>query len=593
MWFIRLGYAYLGFVAILLLILFVSPAVIAATTRAVLPGTLAISAFSAICAWSVVKALRVERPEESAVVLDLKPTMPLNAVLENIAKVFSSRTPDEVNLSWDANAFMKYVPSAGVLRPGKHVLGLGVPLLYALTIDESKAVLGHEMAHFAGKHGMVRWRANKLFSRLSGAYENLSESGRGAWLLNGFLNVYMPKLNRIMFAQARADELEAVHFENKVATPSDVAFGTLKAVLMDIRWREEIDELVTTGRTGIDDLRQAFLSLLSTPMDETELRRNVRQIFDQRDDLSDEHPPVGDIWRTLGMDPNRRFEEIISALKTPSGGGEALLGHRPEDSLNLVLADLSHTLGVVTESIATARNEQEQIVEELLGVPAANRRADDWISLITASDGCREMQMRLAWATEALQFHPDSPRLNLVVGNLRLENGDPAGVALVQSAMDRSPDLKSMGMEILARHRAASGDIAGAKSLMDEAMEANILSGRIEHAVRTSLSLKSKFEPCQMQDGDRRVLTDQVSSDDAVESAWLVGHRFAADPSRVYPVLVIKLHSGARDRTVSPSVELDRLIKRFRDVPLNLIYLLCDAHDGGHQVRKVADARIK
>jgi len=73
----------------------------------------------------------------------------LFAELEKIALSLREPMPSEVYLIGDVNAWV--ADRGGILGFGsRRVMGLGLPLMSALTVSQFRAVLAHEFAHYYG-----------------------------------------------------------------------------------------------------------------------------------------------------------------------------------------------------------------------------------------------------------------------------------------------------------------------------------------------------------------------------------------------------------------------------------------------------------
>ena len=81
----------------------------------------------------------------------------LFALIQDVAKATSQAMPQDVYLLNDVNAFV--AQRGGIMgMGGRRVMGLGLPLLQALTVDEVKGVLAHEFGHYhAGDVALGPW----------------------------------------------------------------------------------------------------------------------------------------------------------------------------------------------------------------------------------------------------------------------------------------------------------------------------------------------------------------------------------------------------------------------------------------------------
>jgi len=97
--------------------------------------------------WSLVP--RRDKFEAPGLPLE-RPSHPrLFAELDSIASALGEPMPREVYLIGEPNAWV--ADRGGVMGlGGRRVMGLGLPLLAALTVSQFRAILAHEFAHYYG-----------------------------------------------------------------------------------------------------------------------------------------------------------------------------------------------------------------------------------------------------------------------------------------------------------------------------------------------------------------------------------------------------------------------------------------------------------
>src|SRR5690606_7671584 len=94
----------------------------------------------------------------------------------------------------------------------------------ALTVEQFKAVLAHELGHLAAGHGRLSgwiYRQRLRWSRLMDALESVES--RGLFLFRPFLRWYAPYFNAFSFPLARANEYEADATSARLASPRAAA----------------------------------------------------------------------------------------------------------------------------------------------------------------------------------------------------------------------------------------------------------------------------------------------------------------------------------------------------------------------------------
>src|SRR6188474_3235502 len=114
-------------------------------------ATAKLAFLSAVAGGTVLLSLRPRRdkfePPGPRLLKEAQPD--LFAVIEDVARAANQEMPVEVYAIPDVNAWVS--TRGGVLGVGgRRVMGLGIPLLHLLTVDQLKAVLAHEFGHYGG-----------------------------------------------------------------------------------------------------------------------------------------------------------------------------------------------------------------------------------------------------------------------------------------------------------------------------------------------------------------------------------------------------------------------------------------------------------
>ena len=91
-----------------------------------------------------------------------------------LADEVGTRPPDRIVMVNNVNAYVhEFGPLLGLLR-GRRTLAIGAPLLDALDVSQLRAVLGHELGHFAGgdtKSGPIVYRTAQVVQQLGAVVE--------------------------------------------------------------------------------------------------------------------------------------------------------------------------------------------------------------------------------------------------------------------------------------------------------------------------------------------------------------------------------------------------------------------------------------
>jgi len=197
-----------------------------------------------------------------------------NAVRE-LAEQVGTPAPTEIRLVADVNASVTEDVKLLGLLPGRKRMYIGAPLLVGMPAEELRAVLCHELGHYAHKHTRFAVPAYRGSAALAAALKNMAgkplvsrTSVYGAlvcFAVGGYAALY----DRLTFAVRRRQELEA-DAEAAAITGRVVAAEALRSVhVLPAAWDLFIREYVepTWNATGCvpRDLFRAFQVMLDDP----------------------------------------------------------------------------------------------------------------------------------------------------------------------------------------------------------------------------------------------------------------------------------------------------------------------------------------
>ena len=98
--------------------------------------------------WSIVPRFDKYAPPGS--VVDLQKNPRLAAMIRSVARKLNEPIPKEIYFTGECNAFV--AERGGLMGFGSHrVMGIGLPLMQLLSINELKVILAHEFGHFSNR----------------------------------------------------------------------------------------------------------------------------------------------------------------------------------------------------------------------------------------------------------------------------------------------------------------------------------------------------------------------------------------------------------------------------------------------------------
>jgi heat shock protein HtpX len=166
-------------------------------------------------------------------------------LIDDVAKATLQPMPRDVYLLNDVNAFV--AQRGGIMGVGgRRVMGLGLPLMQVLTVDELKGVLAHEFGHYhAGDVALGPW-IHKTRSAIGRTIAQLSESVL-RFVFIGYGTVFL----RVTHAVSRRQEFIADEVAAGVVGSQTMASGLRKvngaAFAYHTYWYSELVPVMQAG----------------------------------------------------------------------------------------------------------------------------------------------------------------------------------------------------------------------------------------------------------------------------------------------------------------------------------------------------------
>ncbi|HUQ82645.1 MAG TPA: M48 family metallopeptidase [Gemmatimonadaceae bacterium] len=231
----------------------------------------------------------------------------LFATLDEIARSAEQEMPREVYLVPDMNAWV--AQRGGVMGFGsRRVMGLGLPLMQALTISQLRSVLAHEFGHYHGGDTALGPWIYKTRAAIGRTLHTLSN--HSAMLMKPF-EWYGNAFLRITHAISRRQEFAADALAARV-TGTATTVDALKMVhsagmAFDPYWQTEIMPAIQKGyRPPIAD---GFREFSAAPSIATSIEKALtHELAEGKADPYDTHPPLRERVAALESAPAVRRE---------------------------------------------------------------------------------------------------------------------------------------------------------------------------------------------------------------------------------------------------------------------------------------------
>ncbi|MFA1542904.1 M48 family metalloprotease [Actinomadura monticuli] len=227
------------------------------------------------------------------------------AAVDELAARVGTRPPDELKFVPDVNAAVSEETRWFGLSARRRHMIIGVPLLETLTVSQLRAVLGHELGHYGGRHtrlGGITYRGAIALDRTVDALD-----GDGGALLavlrkvfDGYAKIYF----RVSQAVRRAQEIEADRFMVEISGRRAAAAALESVRATAVAWGFFLNRLALPGsRYGLApaDLFGGFRALLAEPSRQEEIRTTLAK--PEKRDPYDSHPTLADRLTAIAACP--------------------------------------------------------------------------------------------------------------------------------------------------------------------------------------------------------------------------------------------------------------------------------------------------
>ncbi|MCX7603707.1 MAG: M48 family metalloprotease [Bryobacteraceae bacterium] len=276
--------------------------------------------------------------------------------IEDTARRIGTEAPRNVVIGLDPSFF---VTEADVQCFDGEVHGrtlyVSAPLCRILTLEELKAVLAHELAHFHGEDTKFSLRFYPIYRGCIDSLEAASTVGEGSWFRSLLL---MPALNMLAFFLecfsaaekkiSRERELAADAVAANVAGGRTFAIALVKVVIFSLLWQRLLEALYAALQKemaeidGKPELQDLVLSNVSTLFGDFARSHATPELLRGLDQVSiphptDSHPPLATRLEAVGV----RLADI---------GPEALNADPPVPASSLI-AHMDRIEGWLTQAL--------------------------------------------------------------------------------------------------------------------------------------------------------------------------------------------------------------------------------------------------
>lgn len=494
-------------------------------------------------AWVLLKSLwvRIEQPDGYR--LERRDFPALFTELDALRSKLATPRIHRVLLGDELNASIIQVPRLGIFGLYRNTLTLGLPMLMAMSPEQLRAVLAHELGHLSSNHSRFNgwiYRARASWGRIMQAFDQAEHWATG--LLRRFFNWYVPTFNAYSFALARANEYEADAISTQVTSPDQVALALIRVHLAEDAaskgfWQPLYDQAAVQAHPPAAAYAQ-LQGFFKTPLDKQgPLEAQIEPLLEAESDYRDTHPSLRERLAAVG----RLHALPANALSTAptQSAAEAWLGA----GLSKVVADFDRDWRHSIDAPWQARNEQlgeqRREFDRLRGEPEAELADLDRWQLAALTEQLDPDRDPLPLYRAYQRVCPDDPDADMVIGRLLIERDDPAGLEQLERVFDSRPhaaDAYNLAIGFLKRR----GDEDAATRMLERG-ERYMDKEQAAQTERSGISKKDEFAAPDLPQNWIEHISAQLAATNKIKKAWIAHKRLQHFPEQPLYIIAIKV----------------------------------------------------
>ena len=244
---------------------------------------------AAVILWSVLP--RFDRFSAPGLLLSAAAQPRLFELIRELSAATGQPMPKEVYLVADMNAFV--TQRGGLMGVGSHrVMGIGLPVMQALSVAELRAVVAHEFGHF---HGGDVQLGPWIYKTRAAIVRTIMSLGQQGSLLQKPFVWYGEMFIKITQAISRRQELAADALAARTVGARPLAGGLKRthaaALAYDMYWHEDVVPALSSGWRP--PLAAGFAQFLGAKRAQTIMDKSVAHELEQgKSDPYDTHPSL-------------------------------------------------------------------------------------------------------------------------------------------------------------------------------------------------------------------------------------------------------------------------------------------------------------
>lgn len=505
---------------------------------------------------SVLRSAFVRLPLPPGLEVDRKASPYLHEVVDSLRGPLKvGKRPIRILVDWNYNAYAFSRPAFGIAGPSTNYLGIGLPILASLNQEQTRAVIAHELVHFSRKHCRFGSRVGRMALMWTDLLVRLRHHPVTGFPFRAFVARYSKWFSDLRIVLVREDEFEAdaVAAEvvgKEVAGQALMRIAVRDDLVVNQHWREIWQQSLVSDEVARQPITRLFRRL-SNPMDNEAAAKELQWLLGEATEFWHDHPALGDRLRALGFEP-----------PAPTVRPDAFVGRwslvRPESTLKIFIgrnAGLQTFLDDLWSSVHAAdwilaHHEAKPLIELMKEIDREWREN----GRISAAKAWKRGQIAAAFYGEkeflpiadyVLKVEPGHPHANFAKGYDLLRQFDDAGVAHVETAMERDPlEYREKGLALLSDYHRRKGDLSDYRATRYRAYSAADATAEAIEERSRPVKASEEFAPHGLNEEEIAELRESFIGADTVRRVYLVRREIECLPESTQFVIAVATRRG-------------------------------------------------
>lgn len=439
---------------------------------------------------AIVRALWVRFEDPKGLRLEEADAPGLRQEVENLRQAIKTPPIHQILMTSELNASLTQTPRMGPLGFYRNTLSIGLPLMDALSVQEFRAVLAHEMGHASRAHGRAGawiYRLRLTFARLQEHFKETKGLFEG--FFQRFFDWWWPRFVAHAMVSGRIREFEADAFarelESSVALIRALARIRLVSAHLDAAFWPSIQALNRNDRDPPHDLLGRMEASLRTAAPDV---RVLQEAWLEESSIEDSHPSLRQRAEALAVSR----EEVQMIGPVLESASSLYLGEARSKVADALSAEWRTSIEPMWGAGHAESHEQAERANELDAMGDA-LGVEEIIERALLANGLEGQGAALRWLERALAKEPDHAAALFHSGRLRLEQGDEGGTAALRKAANTEL-FKGAALSLIEAHLRKSGRTAEIAEVEKELWEHGDIVAAAEKE-REAISAADDLDP--------------------------------------------------------------------------------------------------